>query len=121
MVFNSFEFALFLAVVMVLYWSLPGRYQNPLLLVASYVFYGAWDWRFLGLIWVSTLTDFLVAKRIEEADAAVTRRRLLLVSITVNLGILAAFKYAGFFVESFAGLLEDIGFGANRPDRKSVV
>ena len=48
--FNSFEYALFLPTVLILYWRLPRRFQNPLLLVASYVFYGSWDWRFLGLL-----------------------------------------------------------------------
>ncbi|MFQ5554415.1 MAG: MBOAT family O-acyltransferase [Acidimicrobiia bacterium] len=115
MVFNSYEFAVFFAAVLALYWSLPKRYQNPVLLVASYVFYGAWDWRFLGLIWLSTITDFLVARRIETTAAPPLRRRLLLLSVMVNLGILGAFKYAGFFVESFAGLLDGLGLAANRP------
>lgn len=115
MTFNSVEFAVFFAVVLTLYWTLPKRFQNPLLLLSSYVFYGAWDWRFLGLIWVSTITDYLVARRIDATDVQRDRRRLLLVSIVVNIGILAAFKYSGFFVDSFAGLIEGFGLSANRP------
>ena len=56
MLFNSFGFALFLPTVLILYWALPKRFQNRFLLVASYVFYGSWDWRFLGLLLLSTVT-----------------------------------------------------------------
>ena len=70
MLFNSPEFLLFLPIVFGLYWFVTQRNlkaQNLLLLVASYVFYGWWDWRFLGLIALSTIVDFLVGIRIEEA------------------------------------------------------
>ena len=115
MIFNSFEFAVFFVAVLALYWTLPSRFQNPLLLVASYVFYAAWDWRFLGLIWLSTLVDFAVARRIDSETVGERRRRLLWLSIAVNLGVLGLFKYAGFFVDSFAGLVEGLGLAANRP------
>jgi D-alanyl-lipoteichoic acid acyltransferase DltB (MBOAT superfamily) len=108
-IFNSFTFALFFVTVFVLYWALPRRYQNPILLVASYVFYGAWDWRFLSLIWLSTLTDYAVARGMDATEEPRRRRVLLLTSISVNLGILGVFKYSGFFVESFSALVEAIG------------
>ena len=66
MVFNSLQFAAFFAVVYALYRVLPHRAQNVMLLVASYVFYGAWDWRFLGLLLGSTVIDFLVARYISR-------------------------------------------------------
>ncbi len=115
MVFNSFEFAVFLPIVFVLYWTVLGKRQNALLLVASYLFYGWWDWRFLGLIVVSTFTDFLVAGAIARADEKQRRRMLILVSIVVNLGILAFFKYFNFFIDSTAGALESVGFEPNLP------
>ena len=113
MQFNSFLFAGFFVAVFAAYWLLPRRFQNPLLLVASYLFYGSWDWRFLSLIWVSTLVDFTIARRMEGTDDDGARRRLLLASIGVNLGILGVFKYAGFFVDSFSALVEGLGLQAN--------
>ena len=104
--FNSYLFWIFFAVVIVLYRVLPHRGQNRMLLAASYLFYGAWDARFLLLIALSTLVDFLVAKRITATPDRVTARRWCALSITVNLGILGVFKYFDFFTTSFARLLE---------------
>src|SRR5690606_9497250 len=105
MIFNSYVFWAFFAVVLFLYWRLPHRGQNLLLLVASYVFYGYWDWRYLGLLAVSTLIDFFVSNAIHREHDQRTRLRLLVFSIVANLGILGYFKYAGFFVKEFADLL----------------
>ena len=62
MQFNSVEFLLFLPIVLTIYYLLPHRWQNRYLLIASYVFYAAWDWRFLGLIAASTVVDFRVGR-----------------------------------------------------------
>ena len=115
MLFNSLEFALFLPVVLGLYWLLRHRGQNVLLLVASYVFYGAWDVRFLSLIAVSTVIDYGAGRGLGRTDDERKRRMLLLVSVVANLGILAFFKYFGFFVESFVGLFSWLGFEVNPP------
>jgi alginate O-acetyltransferase complex protein AlgI len=110
-IFNSVQYVAFLAVVLLAYWQLPRRGQNVLLLVASYVFYGAWDARFLILIAVSTAVDFVVGQQLGVADTPDRRRRgWLLVSVVVNLGILATFKYAGFFTESFAAMAATVGW-----------
>jgi alginate O-acetyltransferase complex protein AlgI len=104
MLFNSPEFLLFLPIVFGLYWFVVLRNlqaQNALLLVASYVFYGWWDWRFLGLIALSTVVDFLVGLRIDEADEKRTKKAWLWVSLAVNLGLLGYFKYSNFFIESW--------------------
>ena len=111
MLFNSLEFCVFLPVVFVLYWYAAGgslRLQNVLVVAASYVFYGWWDWRFLSLIMLSTLVDFLVARAIPDADAR-RRRWLLGASLAFNLGLLLYFKYFNFFVESFAGAFTLLG------------
>ena len=95
MLFNSPEFLLFFPIVFGLYWFVVQRNlkaQNALLLVASYVFYGWWDWRFLGLIALSTVVDFLVGLRIDEADEKRTKKAWLWVSLAVNLGLLGYFK-----------------------------
>jgi D-alanyl-lipoteichoic acid acyltransferase DltB (MBOAT superfamily) len=111
MVFNSLQFAVFFLVVYVLYLVLPHRLQNRMLLVASYVFYGAWDWRFLSLIAISTVVDFYCGRAMQESSSESQRKRLLLVSITANLSMLGFFKYFGFFSESLAALF--IKFGIN--------
>lgn len=104
MLFNSLEFLLFLPTVFVLYWFLfknHMRAQNILLLGASYVFYGWWDYRFLSLIIFSTIVDYLVALRMQQTDKNQTRKFLLFISIGINLGLLGFFKYFNFFIESW--------------------
>ena len=110
MLFTDLIFWAFLAVVLLAYLVLGHRAQNRMLLVASYVFYGAWDWRFLGLILFSTIVDYLVGHRMASESSDARRKRLLWISITANLGMLAIFKYLGFFVESFTTLLGNIGY-----------
>ena len=112
MLFNSPEFLVFLPIVFGLYWFVTHRHlraQNLLLLVASYIFYGWWDWRFLGLIALSTLVDYFVGIRIEEADDRQRKKRWLWVSLAVNLGILAYFKYANFFIENWITAWDGLG------------
>lgn len=112
MLFNSLEFGIFLPVVFILYWSLSKagvKVQNLLLLCASYYFYACWDWRFLSLIIFSTLTDYLVGRCLSKTKDQLERRLFLLVSITVNIGFLAFFKYFNFFSESFSKAFTFIG------------
>lgn len=113
MLFNELIFWAFFAVVACLYVVLPHRGQNRMLLVASYVFYGAWDWRFLSLIMLSTVVDYFVGLRMERELQDARRRTLLWVSLGVNLGMLAVFKYFGFFVDSFQSLLASLGYAAD--------
>ncbi len=109
MLFNSLTFALFFALVFALYVCLPHRARNVMLLLASYLFYGAWDWRFLALIWISTAVDYGVALRLASSEDPRTRRRLVAFSLVTNLGILGFFKYAGFFAGSLTNLLRPLG------------
>lgn len=105
MLFNSLEFAVFLPVVFLLYWTVfhrSLRQQNAFVVVASYFFYGWWDWRFLTLIAFSSATDYLVGLGFLRAHRPHSRKLLLLTSLTVNLGLLGFFKYFNFFAESFA-------------------
>ncbi len=114
MLFNSLEFAVFLPIVLALYYCLATRAQNVLLLAAGYVFYGWWDWRFLGLLALSTLLDYVVG--IALPQVAASRRKLLLTaSIASNLTILGFFKYFNFFVGSTVALLEKLGVHASLP------
>ncbi|MEM1084371.1 MAG: MBOAT family protein [Verrucomicrobiota bacterium] len=111
MLFNSLEFAIFLPIVFALYWSFRRStgLQNGLLTVASYVFYGWWDYRFLGLILLSTAVDYLIGLRISSAKQRKARLGLLWTSIGVNIGILGFFKYFNFFVSSFEGAFSFLG------------
>ena len=105
MIFNSLQFLLFFPVVYLLYLVLRHRWQNRMLLVASCIFYGAWDWRFLVLMFVSITTDFFCAKGINGSSDTRSRKIFLAVNIVVSLGILGFFKYFNFFSENLERLL----------------
>jgi len=115
MVFNSVTFLIFLAIVLMAYYRLRHRGQNVLLVVASYVFYGWWDWRFTALLFFSTAFDFACARWIERSTDPRRRRWLLTFSIMVNLGVLGAFKYFNFFADSLARVLGGLGMEASFP------
>jgi len=105
MIFNSIEFALFLPIVFGLYWFVTNRnlkLQNALLVGASYLFYGWWDYRFLALIAFSSVLDYIIGLRLGKEEHKRKRKVLLATSLFVNLGFLGFFKYFNFFAESFA-------------------
>ncbi len=104
MLFNSLDFAVFLPAVFILYWILNGKnvnFQNSLIVIASYIFYGWWDWRFLLLIVFSTVVDYTLGLWIHKSDDRNKRRYFLYASLLINLGLLGFFKYYNFFVENF--------------------
>lgn len=110
MLFNSFTFLVFFALVALMHrlpigWSL----KKLNLVIASYVFYAAWNPPFVVLLWISTVVDWFVGRRMYESDSPRDRRRLLWLSLSVNLGLLGYFKYAGFVLENFAWLVRQAG------------
>ncbi|MBN1797228.1 MAG: MBOAT family protein [Spirochaetales bacterium] len=112
MLFNSIDFAIFLPIVFFLYWFVFKKnlkLQNLFLVVASYVFYGWWDFRFLGLIIISSLVDYLVGVGLLKKKKITARRLLLLTSMAVNFGFLLFFKYFDFFAESFVNAFTIFG------------
>lgn len=109
MLFNSLEFLLFLPVVVALYFATPHRARWAVLLAASYVFYGWWRVEYLSLIVFSTLVDYVAALRMGQHETRVGRRPWLALSLVSNLGLLFAFKYLGFFVETAAALSSFVG------------
>jgi D-alanyl-lipoteichoic acid acyltransferase DltB (MBOAT superfamily) len=116
MLFNSVGFLLFLPVVFIFYWFVFNKkyqYQNILLLLASFFFYGCWDWRFLLLLLFSIGLDFVSGLKIEKSKTKRESKFWLILSITINLSFLGFFKYYNFFVESFADLLHRAGFYPN--------
>jgi alginate O-acetyltransferase complex protein AlgI len=115
MLFDTPIFIVFLVVVVAAYWCLKFRNQNRFLLVASYFFYGWWDWRFLCLMIGSTLIDYFIAIKIEDTEDRRMRRALLILSLVINFSILGFFKYFNFFVDSPAGALSVLGIHASVP------
>jgi D-alanyl-lipoteichoic acid acyltransferase DltB (MBOAT superfamily) len=104
MLFNSLDFAIFLPIVFVLYWFVANKnlkLQNVLIVIASYTFYGWWDYRFLSLILFSTIIDYSIGVKLSNEDNQTKRKVLLWFSILVNLGFLGFFKYYNFFLDNF--------------------
>ncbi len=113
--FATIEFAIFMVCVYLPYLVMNHRQQNYFLLVASYTFYAAWDWRFLSLILFSTVVDYFCGLAIHNNENIKKRRFYLTISVIANLGMLGIFKYLGFFVESMVDLVELFGFHPNVP------
>ncbi len=113
MLFNTLEFLVFFVVVLGLYAVLKHPRQNVLLLVASYVFYGAWDYRFLLLLIGTTMVDYWVALAMHRQADAVRRRHILLFSIVANLGVLGIFKYFNFFADSLVQMAGGLGLSVS--------
>lgn len=112
MLFNSLEFLAFLPFVFAIYWGVNRgslRLQNAVVLLASYTFYGWWDYRFLSLIAASTLVDFFLGLRIGSRASDRTRKYCVAASVVFNLGLLGLFKYFNFFSESLIALFDSVG------------
>jgi alginate O-acetyltransferase complex protein AlgI len=115
MLFNSYIFWAFFACVIILYRLLPHRGQNYMLLVASYIFYGYWDWRFLFVMLFSTIVDYFAAIGIGESHSRARRKAILVASICVQLGLLGLFKYYGFFAHELSAMLSRLGLPVSLP------
>ena len=113
MLFNSLEYLLFLPIVFILYWFIFNdqyKIQNFLILVSSYVFYSWWDWRFLPLIFLSTIVDYYSGLKIDNSSNKRIKKTFLWASILFNVSILGVFKYYNFFIDSWIDVLRMIGF-----------
>jgi alginate O-acetyltransferase complex protein AlgI len=112
MLFNSIDFAIFLPIIFFLYWFVANKnlkLQNFLIVVASYTFYGWWDWRFLSLILFSTIVDYSVGIGLSKQENLTKRKMLLWISILVNIGFLGFFKYYNFFIDNFISAFSFFG------------
>jgi len=124
MLFNSLDFAIFLPIVFTIYWLLPKntpKYQNYWIVIASYFFYGWWDSRFLILMLISTVTDYIVAQKIANTNNKQFRKLFLGVSLFVNLSLLGFFKYYNFFIENFTNAFQLIGTSIDTPALKVIL
>jgi alginate O-acetyltransferase complex protein AlgI len=113
MVFNSIVFGIFIAIFFPLYWMLTGRARMWLCLLGSYLFYGWWDWRFLGIVMFTTILDYSLGILIENQTDSAKKSRMVLISVISNLGFLGFFKYFNFFAASLKEGLIGLGFHAN--------
>ncbi len=121
MLFNSIAFLFFLPTVLLGIGLLPKKARNPALVVASYFFYGCWDWRFTGLLMLSTIIDYNCSLRIHASNDPIVRKRFVTFSVCANLAILGSFKYFNFFVDTAAVLLETLGFHASMPSLQIIL
>lgn len=117
MLFNTYIFFIFLGLVLSIFLLLKNQPKLRMIwvLMASYFFYGYWEWKFLGLILLSTGIDYYSAKSIHQTSNKPTKRIWLLLSLFTNLGILIYFKYANFFLDSFTTLLTQLGTSFSMP------
>lgn len=123
MLFNSLAFAFFLPVAFACYWWVfrSLRVQNLFVLLASWLFYAWWDWRFLGLLLISTFGDYAIGLALGRQQDPRSRRWLLGASLLLNLGLLGFFKYFDFFVTGMADLLVAIGFEPHLPTLRLIL
>src|SRR4051812_41752521 len=117
MIFPTVQFAIFFPIVLGLSWLLMGRPRlwKPFMLAASYVFYGAAGWRFAALLALVTLANQAAALLMERPALVSHRKALMVMAVSVDLGVLAVFKYYGFFTSQLNGLLDGLGLGFSAP------
>ncbi|WP_076071126.1 MBOAT family O-acyltransferase [Sphingomonas montana] len=117
MLFPTLTFGLFFLVTFCVVWgaSRSNEWRKILLLVASWIFYGAWDWRFVALLILSAVLNWGAARLIDDSDDAVVRKRVMIVGVVLNLAILGFFKYYGFFLEQVGDVLAAAGFARDLP------
>ncbi|SDB22532.1 D-alanyl-lipoteichoic acid acyltransferase DltB, MBOAT superfamily [Flavobacteriaceae bacterium MAR_2010_188] len=123
MLFNSIDFAIFLPIVFILYWFVFQKnikWQNLLIVIASYVFYGWWDYRFLALILFSTVVDYSIGLLLTKTDNQTQRKFWLWCSIIVNIGFLGFFKYYNFFIDNFVTAFTFLG-NSIRPNTLDII
>jgi D-alanyl-lipoteichoic acid acyltransferase DltB (MBOAT superfamily) len=120
--FTTLTFTLFFGIVFAFYWSVRrARFQNVVLLAASYIFYLSWDYRFCALLLASSLIDYGVGRWLEKFERPSVRRTLLGISLAWNIGVLCFFKYANFFLENLQALAHAIGWRVNAPLLKIIL
>jgi alginate O-acetyltransferase complex protein AlgI len=117
MLFPTLNFLIFFIIVFAVSWSLIDRmaWRKYFLIAASYVFYGYWDWRFTGLLFASTVINYVAARVVAASDRVATRKWAVGIAVLLDLGILGFFKYYGFFLESLDNVLHQVGWQRDLP------
>jgi alginate O-acetyltransferase complex protein AlgI len=113
--FVTINFLIFALTTLLIYWSMKDKVRTPILLVTSYIFYAFWDWRFVSLLMLLTISNYLLTQKMYVSDSLVRKKQILIGCLSINLLVLAAFKYLGFFGEGLSRMLDLIGLSANLP------
>jgi D-alanyl-lipoteichoic acid acyltransferase DltB (MBOAT superfamily) len=124
MLFNSLDFAVFIIIVFLIYWFIVNKnlkHQNGFLLLASYFFYGFWDWRFLLLLIIVSLINYFIGIEIDKSLFKKRRKTYLLIGLVINIGILGVFKYYNFFIDSFIDFLSLFGYHLQRSSTRILL
>ena len=122
MQFNSLTFVAFFAVVVFLYYALQSwTARKTVLVIASYLFYAAWNPLYVVLLWISTIADWTIARRIANANERHRKRLLVSLSLLINLGVLGYFKYGGFLLDNFVNLMAAVGIDFVPPEASIVL
>ena len=122
MVFNTLTFAVFFAIVLAMHsLPLPWTTRKVNLLIASYVFYAAWNPPFIILLWISTVVDWFAAQALVRAAQPAKRRAWMLLSVVANLGMLLYFKYGTFLLHNFTALMAGLGITYHPPELDIVL
>lgn len=124
MLFNSIAFAVFLPIVFLLYWFVANRNtrnQNAFLLISSYFFYGWWDWHFLILLILLSLTNYFIGIGIENNGTKRNGKIWLIAGLIINLGVLGVFKYYNFFIDGFIDLISLVGYDLPKSTTKIIL
>src|SRR5829696_6871518 len=121
MVFNSYTFIAFFVIILILHsLPFPWKVKKINLLIASYIFYAAWNPPFILLLWLSTIVDYFVGRALYHQENLYKRKLLLVISLIGNLGMLCYFKYGGFLLDNFVTLVNSIGLAFN-PAKPSII
>ncbi len=113
--FITITFLVFTLATLLIYWVMKDRFRTPILLVTSYIFYAFWDWRFLSLLMLLTISNYFLTQKLYISDSIVKKKQILVFCLSINLLVLAVFKYLGFFGEGLSRILELIGLEADLP------
>lgn len=113
--FITITFLVFTLATLLIYWLTKEKFRTPILLVTSYIFYAFWDWRFLSLLMLLTISNYLLTQKMYVSDSLARKKQILVFCLSINLLVLATFKYVGFFGEGLSRILELIGLKANLP------
>lgn len=113
--FITLSFFIFTLATLFIYWTSKDRFRTPILLFSSYIFYSFWDWRFTSLLLLLTVSNFWLTKRMHGSVLLAVKKKLLIICLSINLLVLAAFKYLGFFSDGLSRLLESVGLNPSFP------
>ena len=119
--FVSLQFLIFGVITLFVYWTLADKLRVPVLLIASYVFYCFWDWRFTALLLFLTLSNYYLTSRMHNSESMKVKKNVLFFCLAINLSVLFVFKYFNFFTEGAQMLFSNVGISLDFPTIKILL